>query len=239
MLKKHFKLLIFILIIFIIFLIYKTNHKNYLTYIPLGDGYAQGKNSYGIIDYGYGDYLKDKIKEGEKLKFYTKEFTSNDATITSLIDTIIINKKMAYKNTKYNVRQLLREADIVTLSIGLNDLIYQFAIEQQLTEENYHNILKKITSDYNKLLKEIKKYYPKTIYIIGYPNIPNASPNLKKGLEYLNKFLSKKKDIIYIKTTKIITEKDFKNPTSYYISNEGYQKIAREVIKKLAKEKNI
>ena len=216
MLKKHFKLLIFILIIFIIFLIYKTNHKNYLTYIPLGDGYAQGKNSYGIIDYGYGDYLKDKIKEGE-----------------------IINQKMDYKNTKYNVRQLLREADIVTLSIGLNDLIYQFAIEQQLTEENYHNILKKITSDYNKLLKEIKKYYPKTLYIIGYPNIPNASPNLKKGLEYLNKFLSKKKDIIYIKTTKIITEKDFKNPTSYYISNEGYQKIAREVIKKLAKEKNI
>lgn len=239
MLKKHFKLLIFILIIFIIFLIYKTNHKNYLTYIPLGDGYAQGQNSYGIIDYGYSDYLKDKIKEGEKLKFYTKEFTSKDASITSLTDTIIINQKMTYKNTKYNVRQLLREADIVTLSIGLNDLIYQFAIEQQLTEENYHNILKKITSDYNKLLKEIKKYYPKTIYIIGYPNIPNVSSNLKKGLEYLNKFLSKKKDIIYIKTTKIITEKDFKNPTSYYISNEGYQKIAREVIKKLAKEKNI
>ena len=52
MIKKHYKLIIFLLIIFVIFLIYKANHHNYFNYTSLGDGYALGISSYGEEDYG-------------------------------------------------------------------------------------------------------------------------------------------------------------------------------------------
>ena len=66
--KKHYKLIIFLLIIFVIFLIYKANHHNYFNYTSLGDGYALGISSYGEEDYGYSDFIKDRLQEEKKLK---------------------------------------------------------------------------------------------------------------------------------------------------------------------------
>lgn len=236
MLKKHYKFIIFILIVLTIFLIYKGNHKNYITYLPLGDGYALGINSYNIVDYGYCDFIKDKLQKENKLKFYTKKYMAKDESIISLTATIIANKKIEYNNIKYNIRQILRESDIVTLSIGLNDIIYQLSLEENIDENKLRLIINKITKDYNKLIKEIKKYYPKQIYIIGYPNLKTDNIYLNKAIYYLEKKLIDNKSIKYIKIKNIINQNDYKNPNSYYISNDGYQKIAKEVIKRLAKE---
>ena len=225
--KKLKKLLI--LIIFIIptiYIIYIFNNKNNINYTALGDGYAQGINSYGIEDYGYSDYLKDHFIEINKLKNYNKNFTNKNMTINSLYNDIISNKHI--NNT--NIRQLLRNTDILTLSIGINDLLFKQSIEE-LNNINF----KEIKSQYNLLITEIKKYYYNDIYIIGY--YPNIKVN-RKNIDKLNQILKSNRKVIYIDTT-FITKNNNKYLSNYkniYPNTLGYKEISNKLILKTSKK---
>ena len=238
MIKKHYKLIIFFLIIFLIFLIYKTNHNHYFNYTSLGDGYALGINSYGEIDYGYSDFIKDRLQKGKKLKLYIKDFSDKNQSIEHLYESIVTNEKITVNNTEKNIKQVLRESDLLTVTVGLNDLVYHIAITPNINEYEVNEIMNNIENDLEKLIDEIKKYYPKKIYIIGYPEIPIQNMYIREGIKKLNTVCEELEGITYVSTTKIITSKDFLNPNSIFPSKEAYKKISKEVIKKLAKEKN-
>ena len=234
MIKKHYKLIIFLLIIFTIFMIYKNNHNHYYNYTSLGDGYAKGINSYGIEEYGYSDFIKDSLQKSKKLKLYTKDYTSKDESINNLYDAIATNEKITINHSEKNIKEILRESNLVTITIGLNDLIYHIAITPNLNEYKLNSIMNNIKKELTRLIKEIKTYYPKTIYIIGYPNIPFENIYIKEGLTKLETIYKNMQGIEYISTAKIITNEDFLNPNSIYIRREGYKKIAYEITKKLS-----
>ena len=238
MIKKHYKLIIFLLIILLIFLIYKTNHNHYFNYTSLGDGYALGINSYGEIDYGYSDFIKDKLKKEKKLKLYIKDFSDKNQSIEHLYESIVTNEKITVNNIEKNIKQVLRESDLLTMTIGLNDLIYHIAITPNINEYELNKIVNDIEENIEKLVQEIKKYYPKQIYIIGYPEIPIQNIHIREGIKKINTIYNELEGITYISTSEIITSKDFLNPNSIFPSKEAYKKISKEVIKKLAKEKN-
>ena len=235
--KKHYKLIITIIVIFLIFLIFKLNNKNDQSYLSLGDGFALGKNSYGQIDYGYSDYFKDYLSENDYLNRYIKSFSTENMTITNLIDNIKVNKKIKLNKQEYNLKQTLRESTILTLSIVLNDLIYQMTLSEDLTESNINKIIENIEKDFNKLIIEIKKYYQYDIYVVGYYSVNNNS-NLNKGIRKLNNIYRNNKDVIYIDTYTI-----FKNNENYrsrkqsiYPNNRGYEAIATKIISKVSKK---
>ena len=104
--KKHIKLIIFVLSLLIVFLIYnkflKQNSK--LIYIPLGDSIAEGMTPYKTIDYGYTDYVKDYLKDNDKLSFYTKKYTKSGYTISDLKRDINDNKVIIENNKKYYLK---------------------------------------------------------------------------------------------------------------------------------------
>ena len=235
MIKRHYKLIIFILIIFVVFLIYKTNHINYYSYTVLGDGYALGINSYGIEDYGYSDFLKDQIKKEEKLKTYTKTFSRSDISINRLYESIITDEKKSINNIKKNIKQVLRESDLVTLSIGLNDIIYKISITPDITDKKVNTIVDNVTLELNQLIVEINKYYPKKVYLIGYPDIPMENIYIKKGKKRLNRNMKEISNTVYINTEECIHHEDFLKSKSFYPSKYGYYKIYQELRKKLAK----
>ena len=238
MIKKHYKLIIFLLIIFTIFLIYKDNHINYFNYTSLGDGYALGINSYGVEEYGYSDFIQERLRENNKLKLYTKSFAEKDQSINRLYESIVTNEKKIIDNTERNIRQILRESDLVTLTIGLNDIIYQISITGNINEYQLNKIINQTEEDLTRLIKEIKQYYPKALYVIGYPQMPIENSYIKEGVKRLNQIYKKMDNIIYIDTTNIIGYEDFLQPTCLYPGKKGYYKISEEVIKKLAKDKN-
>ena len=157
--KKHYKLFISILVCLLVFVIFKENNKNNQNYLSLGDGFALGKDSYGQVDYGYSDYLKDYLQENEYLNRYIKSFSQETMSIAELISKIIVNKKINIGNQEINLKQALRESTILTLSIGLNDLIYQISannvIFYKLNNEIY-NI--SVLDDKEKILDSVKKY---------------------------------------------------------------------------------
>ena len=235
MIRKHYKLIIFLLVIFVLFLIYKENHNHYFNYTSLGDGYALGINSYSEIDYGYSDYIKDELLTDKRLKLYTKDFSKKDQSIEHLYESITTNEKITIDSMEINLKQTLRESNLITMTIGLNDLIYHVAITPEMSEYQLNKIIEEIDNNLNKLIKEIKKYYPKTIYIIGYPNIPIENIYIKEGIDKLNELYQNTKGITYIATTDVIYNSDFLNPNNIYPSKEGYKKIADKVLQKLNK----
>lgn len=238
MIKKHYKLIICFLVIFIVFLIYKENHIHYFNYTSLGDGYALGINSYQEINYGYSDFIKDDFMKSKKLKLYTKNFSDKNESIKDLYEDLVTNKKITNHNVQLNLKQTIRESNLITMTVGLNDLIYHIAITENMNEYKLDKIMKEIEKNLEEFLQELKKYYPQKIYMIGYPNIPFENVYINKGIKKLNELFANMDNVIYIPTTTVLTNQDFLNPNSIYPSKEGYYKIAKEVLKKLAKQEN-
>ena len=129
--RKCIKLIVFVLSLLIVFYIYNKflNQNSKLIYIPLGDSIAEGMTPYGNIDYGYSDYIKDYLKDNDKLSFYTKKYTKSGYTVNDLKRDINDNKVIIEDNNKYYLKEILRESDLVTLTIGANDLIKGLSID--------------------------------------------------------------------------------------------------------------
>lgn len=234
---KHIKLIILFLTCTLIFFIYQKNDKNNINYISLGDGYAQGINSYGIKDYGYSDYIKDYLIKKEKLNIYSKDYTQKDMSIKMLYTYILTNQKKEKTNQKDNIRYMLREGELLTISVGLNDLLYQLSITDNLTETHIDIIIEDIEQSFKTLIKEIKKYYQYEIYVIGYYNIDSSNIPLTKAIEKLNNVYKKNSDITYISTYELFNN-DLElrsNPNSIYPNATGYEKISDIIIKKISK----
>ena len=158
-------------------------------------------------------------------------------TINSLIDNISINKKIVLNNKEYNLKQTLRESTILTLSIGLNDLIYQMSLSEELTDSTIDKIISNIEKDYKKLIREIKKYYQYDIYIVGYYSV-NTNNYLNKGIRKLNNIYRNDKDVIYIDTyTLFESNKSYRSRSqSIYPNNKGYEAISRQIVLKASKK---
>lgn len=237
-LKKHYKFLIFVLVCLTIFLIYKINNHHNINYTALGDGFALGTDAYGQVDYGYSDYVKDYLAVENKLNQYIKTFSTKETSINSLYQDIAINKRITLDNREINIKHTLRESNILTLSIGLNDLIYQLSITQNITDRTIDEIILNIEKDFNRLIQEIKKYYMQDIYVVGYYNIYPENKLYEKAIRKLNKIYQNNEDVIYIDTYTLFenNEEYLPNFFNYYPSREGNEAISKLVIEKITKK---
>ena len=163
-------LFLFIIIIISTLLIFNTTNNNNITYLSLGDGYALGKDSFGINDYGYSDFLKDKLIENNQLKEYINVYSEDEMTIEKLENYIDNNKKNVLIKQKIYLKKALQEADVLTLSIGMADLKYQFLLDEDMNYSKITEELNLIEKKFDDLINKIKKYYNNDIYVIGYPN---------------------------------------------------------------------
>lgn len=246
--KKYGKIIFLLVVIILTLLIYKlTYHKGY-NYVALGDGLAVGVNSYGEENYGYSDYVKDYLNNNEFLKSYIKNFAVSSYTIDDLKEDIDNNKRISINNEEVSIRKVLRESDLVTISIGANDFIAMFgekkldynAVKKVIDNKNFY--VKKIdviANKLNKLLIEIKKYAKNDIMLLGYynplPYLTNYKNKLDDLVEYGNFKLSEiceKNNIYYVDIFDDLNGKKyyFSNPSDIHPNSYGYQAISKNVI---------
>lgn len=233
LISPKMRLLVIIILISLITIFKYTNHNN-ITYISLGDGYSKGKNSFGINEYGYSDYLKDKMIEDKKLKSYINVYTSETMSIEELKNNILNNQKNVIGKQKIYLKEQLQEADIITLSVGINDLKYKIMLEENMDYKKNNKIINDTEREYDNLIKEIRKYYKKEIYVIGYPNNVTDSYYLSIAIRQFNNYLENHKEVNYISVKELEYEKNryFLNPKSNYYSRDGYSLIADKIYKK-------
>ena len=229
------KIIIPILVFFLTFIIYKTNDKNLVDYMSIGDSISLGINSYGNHSFGYNDYLKSYLENNNLLHKYNPYYSKSDYRIEELTNDINNNKTILYDDKTYNIKKELREADLVTVAIGMDNLIEilnkdykEFKdIKEELDDMCYEmdNLIKIITSLSKTKVILIGYYNPYNEYnklndqIFAYINDKYKSISLKYSITYLDIYEEIKKDKNYLP-----------NKNDYHLTSKGYLKIANKVI---------
>ncbi len=90
------------------------------------------------------------------------------------------NRQIKIKRKNQTIQNVLIKADIITLSIGNNDIYYKLGYNN--INEMY-NYIDNIIDDIERLFKLLKKYSKEKIFIIGFYN---DSSKYKEIFEYLN-----------------------------------------------------
>ena len=221
------KKIIFTIILFLsCYLIYTLTNNNNLNYVTLGDSLSKGVTPYFANGYGYSNYIVDYLKKNNKLNSYNDDFTSIDYRITDLINLININ----YETNNQTINQAIHSADIITISVGMQELYYKI----NTNDTNIYTYIDKMLEDTEELFTLIRKNNNKKIYMLGYYNTKNTNQDLFNYANIKLKEICQKNKITYIDTQSIFYKNTtyFENPNSFNPNLQGYYKIYEKIIDK-------
>jgi len=153
--KKVFLILILFISCYFIYN-YTINEKVF--YLTIGDSLSEGVNEYGIISYGYNDYVKDYLIANNKLEEFNKVFTDKDYRIRDIINMLSYNEKK--ENNSLN--RLIKKADIITISLGMNELYYKL----EKSKKNIYTYIDNMLNDYGKILNYINKFHHNKVSVL-------------------------------------------------------------------------
>lgn len=222
--KKVTKLFFLILILISVYFIYNSTKNSKYHLLNIGDGLSQGINSYGVRDKGYIDYYKDYLNKKEKEVVINNKYSKKDMTISYLLNKLRDNSEI--KKDLINSHQLI-------ICLGYNDLLYKMSIEENIDNKKLNTIIKELSSDYNDLISEIRKYYKNKIVIVGYYKPNRKEYYLNRGIKLLNMVLKSNENVIYVDTYDYLDiSKYLDNSSSSFPNKTGYYLISRKIIEK-------
>ena len=208
------KILFSILVVFIVFLIYYFNISEKVYYVSIGDYLSYGINNLGKVENNFSSNIKNEYKD--KLSNYVNYSTIDDYRVMDLYNDIIYNKIINFNNKEYKIQNLHIKANLITISIGMNDLIYK----KNITYDYVDNLL----ADIDNLLKLIRRYNKDEIYFLSFYDIINNKDLIEYTNKRLNSICNKNKinyiDISYLNNY-IINE---------YPTNSGYSYISSKIL---------
>ncbi|MGO4889573.1 S-layer homology domain-containing protein [Anaerobacillus sp. MEB173] len=214
------------------------SNQDVIDYLALGDSLAAGVTPYREFDKGYPDFLAEKLELHHDLNTFNKGYATSGYTSANIVDDIQTNKE--------NIQKAIRKANLITLTVGANDLLKAIGpIDQNLSVDPavISGILTDIGTNITKIVTAIQTINPEAdIYIMGYYNpFPyhpvELQPTLNSLLENLNNTIlavSNKFGVTYVPTAKPFAanyERYLPNPQDIHPSLEGYEAIAEEFYK--------
>ena len=208
------KIIFTIIVITITFLIYSLNINHKVYYLSIGDFLSYGINNKNTVNNSYSNLIKDKYKG--KLKNYVNYSSIDDYRVMDLINDIKYNKLVIFNNKEYKIQNLLIKSNLITLSIGMNDLIYVKNIDYDYADQ--------LLNDLEKLFKIIRKFNKDKIYYLGFYNIINNN----ELINYLN---DKVKQLCEENKIKYVDISDLNKYIKYnnYPNNDGYFYITEKI----------
>lgn len=242
--KRRYKLLIgfFITGIILVSIFFLTRDKT-VYYLSLGDSLAAGQTPNNTIEESYGDYVADYLKDKEVLEFYTKKFAKSGYRSIDLLNDLKENKEVSVDGKKISIKHALIKADIVTLSIGSNDLFYKLNLGNEFDMNEFDDIytyVDEAISDVDKLLYELRKACKEQIMVFGFYNpFTNFSSSLATTVEpviiYANdkmETLVRKYNMTYVDIHDTFLANNDYLPTTLEIhpTKSGYKAMAKKVI---------
>lgn len=239
--KKICKLLVLIVISLSVYFIYNIKADYKVIYTSLGDGFAYGLNSYNDRNYGYSNYISDNLKKEGMLNTSYLNFSSKDMTVNDLKNAVLLND---HDDNQNNIRHVLRETDILTISVGINDLIYKVNVENINTNYQKEKVLTEIVDNLDSAVQEIKKYYQKSIYLVGYYNFypqNSVEKNLLDRLNFKYEEYCSKNNMVFVDNGNMNESLSsyLDNPNSIYPNIDGYKQISNNIWREILKNKTV
>ncbi len=209
------KIILTILVFLIIFLIYSFNISEETYYLSIGDYLSYGINNLDKVNNNYSENIKTYYQKN--LKNYVNYSSIDDYRVMDLMNDINDNKEIVYNNKDYNLQNLLIKANLITISIGMNDLIYKKNID--------YNYVDELLSDIEELLILIRKYNKDKIYFLSFYNVIEN----EDIINYANKKLEticNKNNINYVDISKLNNY----ILTGMYPTESGYTYITDKIL---------
>ena len=219
------KIIIYGLTFLALFLIYRHFDTKKINYVSIGDGITRGINSYGIESYGYNDFIYDYLKKKNKLGTFNSYFYNG--TINGLIKDIKDNRTIRVDYEEYYIKKILRESDVLVISVGEDELSANY---QKYDMETNYIYFDKMYVDIENLIKEIKLYAKGKIIFLGYYNPTNYYDSKVDEFFYdidirLNELMMSN-DIIYLDLYEVIKSNRYKDSDKHELNIRGFKKIA-------------
>ena len=192
--NKIIKLISLIIISLSVYFIYYSTYNSCYQITTIGDRLSLGNSTKDYMNNSYIEYYKEYIKNENNKVTIDSTYTKKNQTIENYLQLL--------KNSPEAKRKLL-DSNIVIITLGYNDLIYNLSIEEEKNDKILKTVIKKISKDYNELINEIKKYYHKDIIVVGYSK-NYANSFIDKGIIELNKILKNNKEIYFIDTYNLL-----------------------------------
>ena len=184
------KIILIIFVFVLVFIIYYLNLDKRVYVLSIGD--------YIIKNNNYADNL------GKKLENNVIYSNDGDYRIIDLINDIKDNKEFSYNRREYTLDNTLIKADIIFISIGMNDLRYN-------KNNNNYDYIDEVIKDLAELLKLIRKYSKEKIYIFNYYNLGDMTNYVNRRLDNIsNKYKINVIDISDIKSIEL-NNNDYNN----------------------------
>lgn len=234
---KYQKLFVFFFAFILTFILYTAFKDDKLYYLSLGDDFAIGHTPFDKINKSYSDYFKEYLENKQMLKEYNNYFSELNYKTTDLIKDIKLNKEKEINGKKISINESIAKSDIITISIGFNDLFYSAKYNKE--EFKFNNKMKEnideIFNNIEEIISLIRKINDTDVYFIGYFNPHNEDDGITdKMINYLENKLKKinAKKVYYVDI-----KEGFKNKL-YYLPNinnpfpslEGYNFISNMLI---------
>lgn len=203
--------------------IYFHTESEQINVLALGDGISTGMTVYHVEGYDYNEYLTEYLNEQNKLGTYYKYFNEIDETASNLVNKI--NNNITSIDKKIKLKQAIKEADIITISLGMDEL-NNYAKKNTLGSTKINGFLNK----YKEVLEKIRSLNDKKLYIIGLyeSNLINETKIDKINMELEQiayQFQAK-----YIEIKDITTQKEFfKANNNYYLNYKGQEYIFNKI----------
>ncbi|MBQ2872865.1 MAG: hypothetical protein IJE89_02580 [Bacilli bacterium] len=212
------KKIILILFLFLsCYLIYNLTEDNNISCLVLGD--KIGDNIY--------------IKENELITEYNNTYVNKDYRIIDLINIIKYNEELEVNNNEISIHRLMKNTDILVLSIGMND------IYSKLNDniKDIYTYMNNMVNNMETLLSLINKYNYKEVIVLGYYNITNKNNDIFTYLNYKMKKIVEKNNSTYIELNNILKNnpKFYENSNNFNLNSNGYSKINEIIVENLKK----
>ena len=234
------KILCLLTICLLVYTIYYFNHNDKITYISIGDSLSVGIDSNGNTNYGYSNYLANYLKDKDLLKEYNNYFSTSGTRVIDLKNKLETNWTITKDGKNLSLKKCLRDANLVTLSVGMDDILTSLTLStvsvENLSNKEITTIVDKTIDELDSLFKELRKYAKDDIIFIGFYNpLEEETLTTERLYTYLitkTKELSKSYDIEYLDIYNLFKKnKDYiDNPTNIYPTTEAYQMIATKII---------
>ena len=217
------KILLILFLFLSCYIIYAKTYDDKKFYLAVGDG----------ITAGYNDIIINYLDNLDVLKEYNNSFINKDYRIKDLIRVIKYNEEMNINNKSVSIHYLLKEADIITLSIGMNDIYYKL----NNNTKDIYSYVNEMVNDMEILLDSIKKFkYPlsptATFKEDKAYNITNKNNDIFTYLNYKVKSLVETYGYDYIELANIINKDHLQSTDNYYLNEEGNQLISKLIVEK-------
>lgn len=204
---------------------------------------AAGQTPNNTIEESYGDYIQEYLKDKEVLEFYTKDFSKSGYRSIDLLNDLKENKEIKVNGKKITIKNALIKADLVTVSIGANDLFYKLNIGNEFDMNEFDDIYTYVDEtilDVDKLLYELRKSCKEQIMVFGFYNpFTNFSTSLANTVEpvilYANTKMEnivRKYDMTYVDIHDTFLANDNYLPSTLEIhpTKDGYRAMAKSAI---------